>query len=193
MNGFETAAFATLWLTLVVLAGLVVVVYKQISRAQTSQLENPTSLPIGELAPELGILENGEMRKLRYDSGSELQLLAFVTTTCSACRRLMEIFIHEGTPVLTTVVVSGNEFREYADPESELLRVRWLINPADARDFYKVNIVPTIYAIRDGRIAAVTTEGSVAGITTALRQAEEIELSVTGQQHLVHAKEGLAT
>lgn len=165
MSGLETAVWAALWLALLVLAVLVVAAFRQIERAHASQMESATMLPVGADAPEIGYLgAHGELVTLGAKDFREPGLLIFVSTTCGACQRLMDYLIAEPPPLPATVLVSGHEYSDWTERGGVGLHVRWIATSADARSYYRVNVVPTIYALAGGVVTGASIDGSPRGL-----------------------------
>jgi hypothetical protein len=162
VSSFELAAWLALWVLFGVLTFLIYVALRQIERAQRTALESPTTLQVGTMAPEIKVLDAGEMRRISHPEGE--YLLAFVTTSCGACHGLMNWLADNELPLQTTVIVNGNDLDAYLASQHDGLKVVPLVNPADANHYYKVNVVPTVYLVRDGMVVGATTDGSEAGV-----------------------------
>jgi hypothetical protein len=174
MSSFELASWSALWALFGVLVFLIYVAFRQIERAQRTALESPTTLGAGTRAPEIKVLDRGEMLRISHPEGE--YLLAFVTTSCAACHALLKWLAASELPLTTTVVVNGNDLDAYLNQQHEGLKVVPLVNPGDANHYYKVNVVPTVYLIRDGIVAGATTDGSESGILRLIDTTSDSEL-----------------
>lgn len=166
MTAMQTVVFGILWVTLVVLTLLVYVAFRQIGRAQQATLGAPAALPVGSHAPPINVLDGSAISP--YSRDDPAYLLAFVSTTCAACARFMDALGNERPAVPLSVVVSGNGGERWERARSASVDVRWLALPADAPSLYRINVVPTIYLIEHGKVAAVSTDGSLDGVRRLL-------------------------
>lgn len=171
MSALETSTFTILWAFLVFVAFLVVVGFRQIERAQRSALPAPTTLGIGERPPEIHIIGDSGIEQLEH--GKAPYLLAFLSPGCGACKSTMEHLLATELPLRTVAVVTAPGKSDYADAvPPPNMSVRWIANPADARVYYKINVVPTLYVLRDGEVLAASNDGSSRGIERLLEQAQ---------------------
>lgn len=178
MTGIETIAFGVLWLVLAALTVLVLILYRQVEKTLVKGLQSP-GLPVGSIAPPVDVLGAGKTRTIQVPPEGD-QLLIFASTTCDSCEKLIAEITRPGyePPAPALVLVVGEGFDRFAaEPESDV-QLEWLANPADMTHSYRVNVVPTAYLIRDGRIAAMTTDPTAAGLRTLNAVPELQELTV---------------
>jgi hypothetical protein len=174
MKPIETVAFGTLWVVLLALAGLVLVLYRQLDKAyreSTGAVSN--ALPRGTKAPPVAVLGDSEIEEDLTLPEGELAVLAFVTTACEACADLVKrLMSGEDAPsTRTAVLVTGEGYRDYVGVGEPRVTMHWIVSPADVKDDWRVSLVPMLYAVRDGIVLAASNDGSSEGVWGLLDEA----------------------
>lgn len=175
MTPIETIAFATLWLVLLCLAGLVLILYRQVEKAYQRSAAVANPLPPGTQAPPIDVLADGGGRELELPADG-LTLLVFVTTTCPACEDLLHrlTLVRESLPGRTVVLVTGEGFEEFFARSTSELSVLGVAHPADVSDGYRVSMVPMLYLLDGRTVLGASTDGSTEGLESLLATANSV-------------------
>ena len=178
MTPVEVVAFSVVWIALLALAALVLLLYRQVEKAyRRSTGVSHEGLPVGAVAPEIGIVLDGSIQALELPA-SEPALLAFVSNNCDACRGLMRM-LDDGTSLATFALVTGDGMREYLNPRNPRLQVHWVASPGDIHEQYRVNLVPTLCVVQDGHVLGSSTDGSPEGLRQLLADSGVGEAAVS--------------
>lgn len=177
MSPIETAAFGTLWVVLFVLAGLVLLLYRQLEKAyaHSTGLEN-VGLPPGAIIPDIEVMTSDGVGPLEFPEPHELTLLAFLTASCEACSKLVGVLEEDDVfPGRVTALVSGEHRGEFDVPEDRRLTMLWLAHPPDASHSYGVTLTPHVFVLRGRTVLASKSVQSRAGLQKLLQSAQEYE------------------
>jgi len=192
VSTLEMFGFTVVWLALLTLAALLFLLYRLVERAYEFHGSGAaTGLLAGVRVPDIEILSADDLeRPLRFPSHEDIWLLAFVTTECDACRRLIRTLDGmRDSQTEAIALVNGEATSDFPRGGNPRLKVLWLSHPADATRGYGVTSVPFVYALRGRTVLASTTAATAAEVEALLRQAEEREsLSTEAQERLVEAR-----
>lgn len=183
MSPLETLAFGALWLALLLLAGLLFIVYRQIEKAYNAA-NSPAAggLPAGVLAPDVEVLDDSDSeRPLVFADEDSRSLLAFVTPDCAACKSVLEML--QDTPPFEgpmVALVNGERGKDFPGSRGSL-QVLALAHPPDVVRSYGVSSVPLVYALRGRTILASKVLASRSGLEQLLAEADAYEDSVTAE------------
>ena len=173
MTPIETIGFIVLWLVAISLAGLVVLLYRQVERAyRRSAAVQALGISAGNVLPDLEVISDEGTELLDFSSVDDhrLTVLAFVTSTCSSCRRLVTDLADWRHPGVRTIVAVHGETTEEFRQAAERIDVKWLANPGDAVRDFGVMLVPLVY-VASGR--TVLASGAVASGADASKLVEQ--------------------
>jgi hypothetical protein len=172
VTGIETIAFGVLWLVAVLLAFLVLALYRQVDRAYAlGESQDYGGLPAGVEAPPIEIVGSRGIEPLTLDP-DELTLLTFVTTTCDSCRGFIDVLGEGNGDYRVIVLVNGEETREFRDLK-ETVEMKWLAHPPDVVRSFGVAAVPQTYAVKAGRVVGSSSATSAAGVRGLIREAQQ--------------------
>lgn len=168
-------AFLALWFVLIVLALLVLLLYRQFERTylgsnQGASLAPGSRLPPVEVATEAGlwVLELPPMSATTY--------AVVATTKCEDCLRILENLPSLVSRERITLFTAGEwnpRFREAARGYVAYA----LGHPPDAERALGISGYPTTIAVRDGRVVGSTGDHSHARLAGFVAAAEELNLS----------------
>jgi hypothetical protein len=173
MSPIETVAFGTLWVVLLALGALVLVLYRQLDKAYRESTGAATNaLERGTQAPPIAVLGESEIEDLALPA-DDLAVLAFVTTSCTACDDLVKRLTSgdDAPSARTVVLVTGEGYREYVGVGAPRVTMHWIVSPADVKADWRVSLVPMLYAVRDGVVLAASIDGSPDGVRALLDDA----------------------
>jgi hypothetical protein len=166
MSGFESTVFVVLWALVILLAMLVLVLYRQLDRLIVrEQSGSATLLPAGSTLPDMLVVMGDHLDTLDAPSRG-IWLLGFVTTTCGACQTFLRELAATERDFPSVVIVRGQELEN--EPQDPAIQCRWIANPGDLQTFFGVSVVPTLYLLRDRTVLASTIDGSSLGIQRLL-------------------------
>jgi hypothetical protein len=174
MSPPEVVAISVLWIVLLGLAGLVLVLYRQLDKAYRSAEESDVAalLP-GVEAPEIEILGEDGIEPLAFPAPGEIGLMAFVSTTCDACHNLLQALGRESLGVTWRMgLVNGEDTREYKRGWDGV-DLEWLAHPPDVVRSYGVTQVPYVYAVKGKTILASGAAAGRGGLERLLEEARE--------------------
>ncbi len=159
MTTLEMVVFATMWFAVIFLAGLLLLLYRQVDRAYgTNAASVARVLPVGSEAPAIEILDGDRMVPLTL-TGERPLLISFLEAGCPSCQELLpDLRVSESLRVIA--LISGDahsgDFRVDCEAYS-------LAHPPDVIKSYGIGSFPTTYLIKNGRVAQAS----------ALRSAED--------------------
>lgn len=174
MSTAVLVVFGVLWLAALALAGLVLIVYRELdgAYARTEASLSSGGLTEGSRPAPLLVVGPGGTEELRLADETGTRLVGIVSTDCSACEATMASLQEglDGAPE-TIVLITGSQrkFVEYGRPG---LTLHWVHNTADLQFRLGVTVVPTLYLLRDGAVVDSTTDGSPGAIEELVRSNE---------------------
>ena len=147
MTTMQTVSVAVLWIGFLLLAGLVLLLYRQVERAYNSDAKETAALLPGVRAPDVEILDGEEIGPLAFPPEPAMSLLAFVSTTCEACVSLIDALAGlDGFDGRKTILVNGEGDGGWQRRPG--LDILWLAHPPDVVRTYGVSAVPMVYVLR---------------------------------------------
>ncbi len=177
MSGLELAAFGTLWFVLALLACLVFILYRQVEKAYgaSTELQN-VGLHPGVEAPDVEVVTEDGTRLLRFPAPGEIALLAFLTTTCEACVKLVgELQSGEPLPGPVIGLITGEDRGEFSGADDGRFHPLWVAHPPDIIRDYGIGITPYVYVVRGRTVLGSRSVETQAGLRELLREADEFE------------------
>jgi hypothetical protein len=178
MSGFESTVFVVLWALVLLLALLVLVLYRQLDRLIVrEQAGTATLLPAGSTLPDLLVVMGDDLDTIDPPSRG-VWLLGFVTTTCGACQTFLRELAGTERDFPSIVVVRGQELEN--EPQDPTIQCRWIANPGDLPTYFGVSVVPTLYLLRDKTVLAATIDGSSLGIQRLLEAGRSSQIGQDG-------------
>jgi hypothetical protein len=176
MSGIELVAFGVLWAVLVGLAALVLVLYRQVERAYAASARGaPGGLSPGTEAPGLEVLQGTEIVEWHVPDDDRIRVLAFVTTTCEACVRLLRALtdLERREGVQPVVLVQGEAQGEMAALMRELETV-WIAHPPEVVTNYGITIYPLVYVVRGRTVLASRSVASRGDLSKLVTEAQGV-------------------
>lgn len=156
MTPLQTIVFGVMWLAVLTLAGLVLILYRQVERAYGADAVRGTRvLPRGSPAPPIEVLDRDRSRQL--DLSGPSALLVFLETGCPSCEELLPA-LHRSSRTRVLALVSGQGPSKDFSADCETY---WLTNPPDVIREYGIGTFPTAYVVSGSKIAAAASLGSV--------------------------------
>jgi hypothetical protein len=177
MSGLELAAFGTLWFVLALLACLVFILYRQVEKAYgaSTELQN-VGLHPGVEAPDVEVITEDGTRPLRFPAPGELALLAFLTTTCEACVKLVrELQAGEPLPGPVIGLITGEDRGEFSGTDDGRFHPLWVAHPPDIIRDYGIGTTPYVYVVRGRTVLGSRSVETLAGVRELLREANAFE------------------
>lgn len=176
MSALETTAFGVLWLIAIILAALLLTLYRQVDKAYRHQdLESAGLLP-GVEAPALDILTDSGIEPLELPTDGALTWIAFLTTTCDACTRLIPLLANDAVTDLPVIaLMSGEKHSDTVIPTSARVHTHWLAHPPDAVKRYGAAVAPFVYVLRGRTVLASRSVSTESGLAKLLNEALEHE------------------
>ena len=177
MTSIEMVAFGALWAIAFVMGALLLLLYRQVEKAYRQDLqEQAGGLLPGVEAPPLEVLTDEGNVPLQLPYPGELALLAFMTTTCDACSKLLPILADDRvTDARVIVLVSGGRAADVDIPDNPRVEVLWLAHPPDATRRYGASIAPFVYVVRGRTVLASKTISTRDGVAELLDEARANE------------------
>lgn len=184
MNSIQTVAYLLLWVLAVGLAGLVLLLYRQVERAYEDSLGTQGSgMLAGVEVPDIEVSLDKKDQPFQFPTNNELSLLAFLSTECDACVKLIKALDHDVEFDGSVVgMVSGERNTEF--PPTDLTRVRllWLSHPPDVIRSFGASAVPMVYVLRGRTVLASKLVATAAGVRRLLAEASEYERAAGGPE-----------
>ncbi len=177
MTPQQTIAISVIWIAVFVLATLVLLLYRQVDRAYRGDSGGRASLLIaGSLAPEIEVLDSGEIRSFDFSANGERHLAAFVKSGCGRCEELLGALIGPTRPPLPTTffLIDGAALPRQDLPVDS--RVFALAHPADVIASYGLAVVPAVYVLKGRSVLAAKSVWSSEDIAGLLDTASTNEL-----------------
>jgi thiol-disulfide isomerase/thioredoxin len=177
MTPLEVVAFAALWLIACVLGGLVLLLYRQIERAYQLQAGQAGGLLPGVEAPGLEIIgtEGTEPLLIPVDD-SRMTVLAFMSTVCEACEKLMPALENDALVNASVIALMSGETTKWTVPsENPRVQMHWLAHPPDAVKRYGASVTPFLYVLRGRVILASKAVSTRAALKRLLDEANANE------------------
>jgi hypothetical protein len=177
MSGLELAAFGTLWFVLALLACLVFILYRQVEKAYaaSTELQN-VGLQPGVEAPDIEVITQDETELLRFPAPGELAFLAFLTTTCEACVKLVrELQSGEPLPGQVIGLITGEDRGEFSGADDGRFHPLWVAHPPDIIRDYGIGTTPYVYVVRGRTVLGSRSVETLAGLRELLREADQVE------------------
>jgi hypothetical protein len=169
MSAVEVVAFATLWIGFIGLAALVLVLYRQVEKAYAgAEAAGDTGLVPGSEIPEIEVLADVGEALLPLPDGDDPWLIAFVTTSCSACSTLLEELPRAEVAGPKIALVSGEDTPHFGTVPG--IRYEWLAHPPDVVQSFGVVNVPMVYVVRGTTVLASGVASTTAAVDELLRQ-----------------------
>ena len=178
MSSIEMVVFGALWAIAFVMGALLLLLYRQVEKAYRQDLQEQSGglLP-GVEAPPLEVLNDEGNVPLQLPYPGELALVAFMTTTCDACTKLLPILADDRvTDARVLTLMSGGRAADVEIPDNPRVEVLWLAHPPDATRRYGASIAPFVYVLRGRTVLAsktVSTREGVADLREDARANEE--------------------
>lgn len=173
-----TAVLLVLLGIVIALGWLVILLYRAVDRAY-KQTDSPSpGLEPGSEFPSLEVVADEGLQPLDLSavSAESISLVLFANGTCETCQNMFSAgFPAElsDTPV-TILVTQGDSFHDMAVAmDSSSLTVEYLADPADAWHLARVDQVPFLYVLREGRVVKgglVTSFGEVVAAVSDARK-----------------------
>lgn len=173
MTSIELVGFSALWLVAVSLIALLVLLYRQVERGyRRSAAMQALGIPIGNNLPGLEVISGEGTEILDFGpSADALTVLAFVTSTCSSCRRLVGDLQDGIDRDVRAVVAVNGETTDELRQAAETVEVRWMANPGDAIRDFGVMLVPLVYVAHHGIVLASGPVASGGEVTSLIDRA----------------------
>lgn len=174
MTGIQLATLAGLWIVLAALAGLVLVLYRQVDKAYAlGGLEDSDPLPAGTAAPPLEVIRHdGSDALLEPPSQNSPYAVVFLLPSCSSCIQLVKSIRSDPELVENTIgLLSGETTGEFALERVSPLRMYSLAHPPDALGPYSVSRTPMAYVLFDGTILGGRYVGSSDELRSLMEEA----------------------
>jgi hypothetical protein len=177
MSGLELAVFGTLWLVLALLACLVFILYRQVEKAYaaSTELQN-VGLQPGVEAPDVEVITQDTTRLLGFPAPGELAFLAFLTTTCEACVKLVRE-LQSGAPLPGPVIglITGEDRGEFSGSDDGRFDPLWVAHPPDVIRDYGIGTTPYVYVVRGRTVLGSRSVDTRAGLRQLLQEADQFE------------------
>jgi thiol-disulfide isomerase/thioredoxin len=180
MSGIFVASYVTLWILVVVLAVLVILMYRHFGMMSMGTLEGVQrdGLPLGSQAPTIGgITADGVDRAWEPRTGRP-QVLLFAAPDCEPCATVMPIV----NKMATSPAGKALDFSAIVPgPRAEVVRMTQLYNPpylvlaedgSGAFNRFRVRVTPFGFIIgADGRVLAKGLCGDASRLKDLLQAA----------------------
>lgn len=182
LTSSHLVAFAVIWVLLMVLAGLVGVLYRQVDRLYRGNAPNQAvGLPVGSQVPAVSVLDGPRELTLTWADRPGPEMIAILSSTCGGCESLVEV-MREEDPLpgmaKTFLVTDGPGPSNLRDVRS--MWPAWTAaHPADLVDAFEVKAVPLVMIAVAGRVAAI---GTPTDRTAVEALAEHARVHHRGQQ-----------
>lgn len=174
MTPLQTLAFSVLWLAVLTLAGLVLLLYRQVDKAyrESRDVQSAALLP-GIEAPAIEVLDGPEIVPLRMPVEDSYYLMAFVSSSCGGCQQLMSELSKDPPKVGKVVVLltEGPGFPDLRDKLPSSIEIHSLAHPPDVRQDYGVTVVPLVYALKGNTVLAAKSVSTIDGIHELMSEA----------------------
>lgn len=184
MTSIQTLAYITLWLVLMALAGLLLLLYRQVEKAYQESIDGEASgLLSGVRAPDIEITWDKRDQPLSFPDEQTLGLLAFVSTDCEACAKLVTAVdrrLDFDGPIIG--LVNGEHNAQFPPKDLKRVELRWLAHPPDVIRSYGASSVPMVYVIRGRTVLASKVVATASGVERLIDEARGYEAAVADQE-----------
>lgn len=174
MSTTTIVAFSALWFVLIVLALLVLLLYRQVERAYLRGNQG-AQLAVGSRMPPIEVAMKTGVSRYDYPQDPVTTYAVVATTKCEDCISVLESLPGLVPKERMTLFTAGEwnpRFRSAATGYA----VHALGHPPDAERALGISGYPTIIAIRDGRVVASTGDHSHSRLAAFVAAAEELKL-----------------
>jgi len=174
-----TAVLLALMGIVIALGWLVLLLYRAVDRAYKQNDSPSPGLEPGAEFPSLEVVadEGLQLLDLSVVAAESISLVLFANGTCETCQNMLSKgFPAElsDTPV-TILVTQGDSFLDMAvTMDSPNMTVQYLADPADAWHLARVDQVPFVYVLRDGRVVKGGLVTSFTEVVDAVFDARKI-------------------
>lgn len=157
MSPVQTILFTALWLVLLALAGLLLLLYRQVARAYSDGLATRALIAEGSEAPTIEVVRGSGFGPLEF-SPSCPTVLTFMEIGCSSCNQLLPRMKRRAG--MKVVALFGNAGERPGDLPDDC-EALWLAHPHDVLTAYEVSAYPTVVVVRDAKIDSTRALTSV--------------------------------
>lgn len=188
MTSIQTLAYITLWLVFMALAGLLLLLYRQVEKAYQESVGGEASgLLAGVHAPDIEVSWEKQDQPLQFPGDETLAVLAFVSTDCEACTKLVRALdrrLDFDGPLIG--LVNGERNAQFPPKGLSRVELRWLAHPPDVIRSYGASTVPMVYVIRGRTVLASKVVATTSGVERLLDEARDYEAAVIDEEsHVV--------
>ena len=115
-------------------------------------------------------------RLLRFPAPGGLAFLAFLTTSCEACVKLVRE-LQSGAPLPGPVIglITGEDRGEFSGADRGRFHPLWVAHPPDIIRDYGIGTTPYVYVIRGRTVLGSKSVETQAGLRELLREADQFE------------------
>lgn len=165
MSSLESVVFGAMWVTVLVMGGLLLLLYRQVDRAYRSISRSMEMLPRGSKVPAIEIINGTEFEPLELSEPNVI--LLFLDTGCPSCRILLpKVSNYEGIRVVA--LMSGDGRSQDFRAECE---VYWLSHPPDVVQQFGISSFPLAYSVRDAEVALASPVATIKDFESFLAKA----------------------
>lgn len=192
MPTFALLVLSVLWFAALLLAILVLVLYRQVDGALRQANDTTNSgLPAGAAFPvQVEIVSTsgaGGLGQLSLPTGPELALIAFMQPACGACERVGRLLAEGGFKGRVVGLLAGEGVASYARTPSVHASFFGLASPTEATQQFGVTSYPTLLFVQSGMVRAsgsVATRGGFEQLLGEANAAAESSQSTPTAQRL---------
>jgi hypothetical protein len=174
MSALEVAGFGVLWFVFMILAALLVLLYRQVEKAyQAAEGDDKGALLPGVEVPDIEIIGEAGIAPLELRNHHEQMILAITSASCDACETLVRTLtddrLFSGRRV---VVIEGDAPAGHWGAPSNV-EIWALAHPPDIIRQFGVTSVPLAYVLSAGVVEAVAVASERDEVLALLSEAAD--------------------
>lgn len=185
MTTIEVIAYGTLWVMLMTLGALVLLLYRQLEKVYSGSDAAESGLKAGERTSSVEIATSLGTEVFDMPDQDRPMLIAFISTTCEACRDLVSALRSEAQTDSVILFVAGEKDEEFAETVAGIAAL-WLAHPFDAERAYGISAYPTTFLVQNGVIVGSTTKTSKRAIGDLMLGTQTKPVRESSEQEETH-------
>ncbi len=176
MSPAQVLVFGILWVSVVLLGGLVLLLYRQVERAYSmNPARQSGGLLRGVSLPDLEVVHEASVTLLPELRSNSRSLLLFVKQSCDRCGvalKLLESAQGEIQPIVIVLEGRTTELRSTLPPWFGVYEAAY---PNEAARDFGVTSVPLAYITNRGRVMATGSPGNREELSSLIERADAAE------------------
>jgi hypothetical protein len=183
MSPLEVTGFGALWLVFLVLAGLLLVLYRQVEKAyETAEIDDKGALLPGVEVPDVEVIADYGIAPLELPPDAGEVLLAITSASCSACSTLVKTLADDGVSSGRRVVLVEGDSPAGLWGAPRNVEIWALAHPPDVIRHFGVTNVPLLYVLDGNVVQAVAVASERDEVVELVREGRRRAASSPGRE-----------